>query len=246
MRPNSRQRPEASSSYLEVHSDDKIDASVSGLAGALSAFTKSGAKPKWLKCSLCGYECWPPNARHHLFKCPVLKHSPELRHKVLPNPTPPPPPEESRNLYAREEDNPYYFTRINTAPGYLCNNCGLGLRGAHRPRHLRSCWKRGKLEKSGEKRKIEKSSFSTEEYIDAVGSSDAAKSPGRPKRTNFCGQSPTWLSVVEDIPPTCIHHEKEEIRKLPTLTSVFVLSVGDRWTRREVDDGQLSVDNLCR
>lgn len=232
---------ETQSESMEPSLEDKEE---EPLVGALSAFTKTGAKPKWLKCKLCNYECWPPNARHHLLKCPVLKKSPHLRDKMLPNPTPPPPPPSSRGVYAREEDNPYYFTRINTAPGYICNNCGLGLRGAHRPRHLRSCWKRGRKERlvqnnTGSKYYPKKGTTTESSTCSSRGDyGDDSFFPLMESSTGIWG-------FQNKIPVTSVvHHSRERGNMKNIFTEVAVVSVGEQWILGRADH-QLSVQHLC-
>ncbi|EME28674.1 hypothetical protein Gasu2_48700 [Galdieria sulphuraria] len=237
---------ETQSESIEPSYEDRGEDNEDVLGGALSAFTKTGAKPKWLKCKLCNYECWPPNARHHLLKCPVLKKSPHLRDKMLPNPAPPPPPPSSRKVYAREEDNPYYFTRINTAPGYICNNCGLGLRGAHRPRHLRSCWKRGKRERLSQ---------NTLSRYHQRGQSKSGTTDSSTCSSRGIHEEPSFFPVMEThtgiwgfqdrIPATCVVHHSTEQSKMKTIsTHIAIVSVGEQWVMRAQKD-QLSVHNLC-
>jgi len=239
---------ETQSESMEPSLDDRVEDSEEVVGGALGAFTKTGARPKWLKCKLCNYECWPPNARHHLLKCPVLKKSPHLRDKMLPNPTPPPPPPSSRNVYAREEDNPYYFTRISTAPGYVCNNCGLGLRGAHRPRHLRSCWKRGKkgaMDRNASSRYDQRRQSKSATTDSSTCSSRKSHGDG-----SFCPifetRSSTW-GFQDSIPSSCVWHisteQNQEVNTTSTIR-VAIVSVGEQWIMGNTSN-QLSVHNLC-
>ncbi|GJQ13123.1 hypothetical protein GpartN1_g4914.t1 [Galdieria partita] len=237
---------ETQSDSMEPSFEERVEDNEDLVGGALSAFTKTGAKPKWLRCKLCNYECWPPNARHHLLKCPVLKKSPHLRDKMLPNPAPPPPPPSSRNVYAREEDNPYYFTRINTAPGYICNNCGLGLRGAHRPRHLRSCWKRGKLARSNQN----VSSRYDQRVHSKSGTTDSSNcsSRGHHDEPSFFPlmetSTGTW-GFQDRVPATCVvHHSTAQSHAKTISTQIAIASVGEQWVMR-TNNHQLSVHHLC-